>query len=77
MAKMYYEKDCNMELLKGKKITIVGYGSQGHAHALNLRDSGFDVTIGLYEGSNRLLPQGKQDLRLRTHVRLCVALILL
>lgn len=51
MAKMYYEKDCNMELLKGKKITIVGYGSQGHAHALNLRDSGFDVTIGLYEGS--------------------------
>ena len=51
MAKMYYEKDCNMELLKGKKITIIGYGSQGHAHALNLRDSGFDVTIGLYEGS--------------------------
>ena len=40
MAKMYYEKDCNFDNLKGKKIAIVGYGSQGHAHALNLKDSG-------------------------------------
>ena len=47
MAKMYYEKDCDLNQLNGKKIAIVGYGSQGHAHALNLRDSGCDVIIGL------------------------------
>lgn len=51
MAKMYYEKDCNLEVLKNKKVTIVGFGSQGHAHALNLFDSGIDVVVGLYEGS--------------------------
>ncbi len=51
MVKVYYDKDCNPDLLTGKKIAIIGYGSQGHAHALNLRDSGYDVIIGLYEGS--------------------------
>ncbi len=51
MATMYYEKDCDRKYLEGKKIAVIGYGSQGHAHALNLRDSGFNVTIGLYEGS--------------------------
>ena len=51
MAKMYYEKDCNQELLQGMKVAVIGYGSQGHAHALNLMESGCDVTIGLYEGS--------------------------
>ena len=51
MAKMYYEKDCNFELLKGKTIAVVGYGSQGHAHALNLKDSGANVVVGLYAGS--------------------------
>ena len=50
MAKMYYEKDCDLNQLNGKKIAIVGYGSQGHAHALNLRDSGCDVIIGLRKG---------------------------
>ena len=50
MAKMYYEKDCDLGKLDGKKIAIVGYGSQGHAHALNLRDSGCDVIIGLRKG---------------------------
>ncbi len=50
MAKMYYEKDCDLSKLDGKKIAIVGYGSQGHAHALNLRDSGCDVIIGLRKG---------------------------
>ena len=50
MAKMYYEKDCDLNRLNGKKIAIVGYGSQGHAHALNLRDSGCDVIVGLREG---------------------------
>ncbi|ABR49530.1 ketol-acid reductoisomerase [Alkaliphilus metalliredigens QYMF] len=51
MAKLYYEKDCNLEVLKGKKVAIIGYGSQGHAHALNLKNSGVDVVVGLYEGS--------------------------
>lgn len=51
MAKMFYEKDTNLELLKGKKVAVIGYGSQGHAHALNLHESGVDVVVGLYEGS--------------------------
>ncbi|MCL2107983.1 MAG: ketol-acid reductoisomerase [Oscillospiraceae bacterium] len=51
MAKIYYEKDCNLSLLKDKTVAIIGYGSQGHAHALNLKDSGVKVIIGLYEGS--------------------------
>ena len=49
--KIFYEKDCNLSLLDGKTIAIIGYGSQGHAHALNLKDSGAHVIIGLYEGS--------------------------
>jgi ketol-acid reductoisomerase len=51
MVNRYYEKDGNLDLLKGKTIAIIGYGSQGHAHALNLRDSGLDVIVGLYPGS--------------------------
>ncbi len=51
MTNMYYEKDCDKNLLKDKTIAIVGYGSQGHAHALNLHDSGYNVIVGLYEGS--------------------------
>lgn len=51
MAKMYYEKDCNLENLKGKTVAVIGYGSQGHAHALNLHESGVSVVVGLYEGS--------------------------
>ena len=50
-ARLFYQEDCNLSLLEGKKIAIIGYGSQGHAHALNLKDSGCDVIIGLYEGS--------------------------
>ena len=49
--KIFYQEDCNLSLLDGKKIAIIGYGSQGHAHALNLKESGCDVIIGLYEGS--------------------------
>ena len=54
MAKMYYEKDCDINNLKGKKIAIIGYGSQGHAHALNLKDSGMDVVVGLRAGSKSI-----------------------
>jgi ketol-acid reductoisomerase len=50
MMKIYYEKDADLSLIKGKKVTIVGYGSQGHAHALNLNDSGVKVTVGLRKG---------------------------
>ena len=50
MVKMHYEKDCNLDALNGKVIAIIGYGSQGHAHALNLRDSGCNVIIGLRKG---------------------------
>ena len=52
MAKMFYEKDCDLSVLNGKKIAVVGYGSQGHAHAQNLRDSGCDVIIGLRKGNS-------------------------
>lgn len=50
-AKIYYQQDCNLSLLEGKTIAIIGYGSQGHAHALNAKESGCNVIIGLYEGS--------------------------
>src|SRR5882724_11149866 len=51
MAKRYYEKDGDLANLKGRTVAVIGYGSQGHAHALNLRDSGADVVVGLYQGS--------------------------
>ena len=53
MAKMYYDSDCNLGLLKGKKIAVIGWGSQGHAHSQNLKDSGFDVVVGLRKDSAR------------------------
>ncbi|PXV95375.1 ketol-acid reductoisomerase [Lachnotalea glycerini] len=51
MAKIYYQEDCNLSILEGKTIAVIGYGSQGHAHALNAKESGCHVIIGLYEGS--------------------------
>ena len=51
MANIYYQEDCNLSLLEGKTIAVIGYGSQGHAHALNAKESGCHVIIGLYEGS--------------------------
>ncbi|WP_088893037.1 ketol-acid reductoisomerase [Leptolyngbya ohadii] len=51
MARMYYDADANLDILAGKTIAIIGYGSQGHAHALNLKDSGMNVIVGLYPGS--------------------------
>lgn len=53
MANMYYESDCNLELLNGKTIAVIGYGSQGHAHSLNLKDSGVSVVVGLRKNSKR------------------------
>lgn len=61
MAKIFYQKDCNLSLLEGKTIAVIGYGSQGHAHALNAKESGCNVIIGLYEGSktwNKAVAQG-------------------
>ena len=61
MAKIYYQEDCNISLLEGKTIAVIGYGSQGHAHALNAKESGCHVIIGLYEGSkswNKAVAQG-------------------
>src|SRR5487761_1707090 len=51
MAKRFYEQDGDLSLLKNKTVAIIGYGSQGHAHALNLRDSGLKVVVGLHAGS--------------------------
>lgn len=51
MSKIYYQEDCNLSMLEGKTIAVIGYGSQGHAHALNAKESGCKVIIGLYEGS--------------------------
>ncbi len=52
--KVYYDKDANLDILQGKKIAVLGYGSQGHAHANNLKDSGMDVVVGLRQGSNSI-----------------------
>ena len=66
MAKMYYENDCNVEVLNGKKVAIIGFGSQGHAHALNLHESGVDVRVGLYEGSKSWNKAADAGLRVTT-----------
>ena len=65
-AKIYYQEDCNLSLLEGKTIAIIGYGSQGHAHALNLKESGCDVIIGLYEGSKSWPKAEKQGFTVYT-----------
>ena len=51
MTQIRYEKDADLSLIRGKKVAIIGYGSQGHAHSLNLKESGVDVCVGLQEGS--------------------------
>ena len=66
MAKMYYAKDCDINYLNGKKIAIIGYGSQGHAHALNLKDSGCDVCVGLRAGSKNWSVAEKDGLKVMT-----------
>ena len=54
MIKKYYDRDCNMKVLDGKTVAIIGFGSQGHAHAMNLKDSGVNVVVGLREGSRHV-----------------------
>jgi len=66
MTDMYYEQDCDLSLLKGKTIAVIGYGSQGHAHALNAKESGCNVIIGLYEGSKSWAKAEKQGFEVYT-----------
>ena len=65
-ARIFYQQDCDINVLKGKKVAIIGYGSQGHAHALNLKESGVDVCVGLYEGSKSWDKAVKQGLEVLT-----------
>ena len=66
MQNIYYQQDCNLAKLNGKTVAIIGYGSQGHAHALNLKDSGVDVIVGLYEGSKSWAKAEAQGLKVMT-----------
>ena len=66
MARIFYQQDCDLQKLSGKTVAIIGYGSQGHAHALNLKDSGVDVVVGLYEGSKSWAKAEAQGLRVMT-----------
>ena len=66
MSKIYYQEDCNLSMLEGKTIAIIGYGSQGHAHALNLKESGCNVIVGLYEGSTSWAKAEAQGLKVYT-----------
>ena len=66
MQNIYYQQDCNLAKLNGKTVAIIGYGSQGHAHALNLKDSGVNVIVGLYEGSKSWAKAEAQGLKVMT-----------
>src|SRR5437870_12565932 len=66
MAKVYHDDDADMSALAGQRVAVIGYGSQGHAHALNLQDSGVDVVVGLYKGSKSWAAAEEEDLRAET-----------
>ena len=66
MARIFYQQDCDLQKLKGKTVAIIGYGSQGHAHVLNLKDSGVDVVVGLYEGSKSWAKAEAQGMKVMT-----------
>ena len=66
MAKVYHDTDADMSALAGQRVAVIGYGSQGHAHALNLQDSGVDVVVGLYKGSKSWAAAEEEDLRVET-----------
>ena len=65
--KIYYQEDCDVSVLKGHRVAIIGYGSQGHAHALNLKDSGVEVCVGLYEGSKSREKAEKQGITVKNN----------
>ncbi len=71
MATIYYDQDADLAQIKDRKIAVLGYGSQGHAHALNLRDSGMDVRVGLYEGSPSWEKAEAEGLRVMTVDQAC------
>ncbi|MFL6088639.1 MAG: ketol-acid reductoisomerase, partial [Aeromicrobium sp.] len=66
MAELFYDDDADLSLIQGKNVAVIGYGSQGHAHALNLRDSGVDVRVGLKEGSKSIAKAEAEGLRVLT-----------
>lgn len=66
MPKIFYQEDCNLSLLEGKTVAVIGYGSQGHAHALNLKESGCSVIVGLYEGSRSWKKAEEQGFKVYT-----------
>ena len=66
MADMIYDDDADLSIIQGKKVAVIGYGSQGHAHSLNLRDSGVDVRVGLAEGSPSKAKAEAEGLRVLT-----------
>ena len=68
-ARIFYQQDCDLQKLNGKTVAIIGYGSQGHAHALNLKDSGVNVVVGLYEGSKSWAKAEAQGLKVMTSDR--------
>lgn len=71
MVKMFYDADCNLSLLDGKTVAIIGFGSQGHAHAMNLKDSGVNVVVGLRPGSKHEKKAKDYGLTVMTPGRSC------
>ena len=66
MAEIFYDSDADLSIIQGKKVAVLGFGSQGHAHALNLKDSGVDVVVGLQEGSKSKAKAEEQGLKVLT-----------
>ncbi len=66
MAEIFYDKDADLSIIQGKKVAVIGFGSQGHAHSLNLKDSGVDVVVGLQEGSKSKAKAEEQGLKVLT-----------
>ena len=66
MARIFYQQDCDLQKLAGKTVAVIGYGSQGHAHALNLKESGVNVVVGLYEGSRSWAKAEAQGMKVMT-----------
>ena len=75
MPKVFHDQDADLSLIQAKKVAVIGYGSQGHAHSLNLKDSGVDVRVGLHAGSkSACLPQAARARKRRRSALPCSAL---